>query len=124
MNQSMFYEPLPDKEVLRVVASAWAKDSSGSNCIGSNGRGVSIAASEVDGLLHTQPDALLLLIELRRHHWGRPFVVANAMHERMGWTVKRFAAARRHLEQVGELVLLRERRRHEPALYGFKGGQK
>jgi hypothetical protein len=29
MNATMFYEPLPDEEVLRVVASAWIKEVSG-----------------------------------------------------------------------------------------------
>lgn len=126
LNASMFYEPLPDAEVLRVVASAWAKEIAGENWFGRGGR-VIVSAAEVDGLLSNDPDAFVLLMILRRYHWGRPFVIANAMADRMpggGWHRKRLASARCTLERLGEIERLRPAsKQHGPALYQFKGGQ-
>jgi hypothetical protein len=122
----MFYEPLPDEEVLKIVASAWAKEASGENLFGRGGR-VVIPADQIDGLLAEYPDAFILLTILRRHHWGRQFVCANAMAETMpggGWTPKRFAAARRKLEEIGELRMIRAAGRYTgPAIYSLKGSQ-
>lgn len=129
MNRTMFYEPLPDGEVLRIVASAWAKEISGQNWFGSGGK-VVIDAVEVDELLSADPDAFALLMILRRHHAGvrATFAIANAMAEAMpggGWRVKRLAAARHRLEELGLVELVRfASRLHGPALYKFKGGQK
>jgi hypothetical protein len=124
----MFHEPLPDEEVLRVIASAWAKESCGQNWFGRGGKLV-IDAAEVDDLLAHHPDAFTLLLILRRHHCGvRPtFAIANAMHETMpgrGWPVKRLASARRRLEELGEIELVRfPSKLHGPGLYQFKGGR-
>jgi hypothetical protein len=126
MNQTMFYEPLPDAEVLKVVASAWIKEVSGENWFGAGGR-VIVDANEVDTLLQDDPDAFMLLTKLRRHHWRRPFVIANAMAEEMpggGWRRQRLAVARRRLEQGGHIEQLRPASKQAgPALYQFKGGQ-
>lgn len=125
-NHSAFSEPLPEDEVTRVVASAWDKELAGENWFGRGGR-VVFSVSEVDGLLNSEPDAFLLLTVLRRHHWRRPFVVANAMAGIMpggGWTRKRLAAARFYLLRTGEISLVRPASRGSPALYKFKGGQK
>lgn len=123
-NEALFYEPLPDEEVLRVVASAWVKETSGENWHGTGGR-VVLKASQIDGLLKSNPDAFILLTILQRHHWGRSFVCANAMAETMpgaGWPRQRFAAARRKLEEIGEIQMLRPAsRQHGPAVYRFKG---
>lgn len=54
MNQSMNYVPLPDEEVLRVVASAWSREISGQNWFGSGGK-VVVDAAEVDELLTRDP---------------------------------------------------------------------
>lgn len=124
-NRSTFYEPLPDTEVLRIVASAWGKELAGENWFGRGGR-VVLDATEIDGLLNSDPDAFMLLTVLRRHHWGRQFVVANAMATTMprGWTRKRFAAARQNLITVGEIEEIRPASRQRgPALYRFKGGR-
>jgi hypothetical protein len=122
----MFYEPLPDAEVLKVVAGAWAKEIAGENWFGRGGR-VIASAAEVDDLLPNHPDAFVLLMILRRHHWGRPFVIANAMAETMpggGWHRKRLASARSALERLGQIEKLRPAsKRYGPALYQFKGGQ-
>lgn len=125
-NKEMFYEPLPDEEVLRVVASAWAKEQSGENSFGRGSR-VVIPHDQIDELLKSYPDAFILLTILRRHHWGREFAVANVMAATMpagGWTVKRLAAARHRLEAAGEIVLVRGRSKYGPATYRLKSGQK
>jgi hypothetical protein len=42
-----------------------------------------------------------------------------------GWTPKRFAAARRRLEEMNEIELVQPASRHNaPAQYRFKGGRK
>lgn len=125
MNQAMFYEPLPDEEVLRVVASAWSMELSGNNWCGSSGR-VVVDAGEVDELLRNHPDAFILLTILRRHHWGNhEFRIANEMAGTMpggGWPRQRFAAARKHLEDIGEIEMMRPPSSyHGPAIYRFKG---
>lgn len=127
LNKTIFYEPLPDEEVLRVVASAWAKECSGDNWFGRGGR-VVFDAAEIDIVLDDDPDSFILLAILRRHHWGsREFVVANGMHGSMpggGWTLKRFTGARRRLEAAGDIVVIRKHSKHSPSVYRFKGGQK
>lgn len=123
-NSTAFYEPLPDDEVLKVVASAWAKEISGQNWFGTSGR-VVLEADEIDRLGCQYPDAFILLAFLKRHHWNkREFFVANAMAESIGQTRKRFAAARRQLETFGEIRQMKPATRHSgPAVYQFKGGQ-
>jgi hypothetical protein len=125
-NNNSFYEPLPDSEVLRVVASAWSKQLSGQNWFG-EGRRVAFSHEEIDNLLFADPDAFALLTILKRNHWGRNFFAANAMAKMMpggGWTVKRLAGARKRLEISGEIKVLRDASSyHGPALYAFKGGQ-
>lgn len=126
-NRAEFCEPLPDDEVLRVVASSWAKELSGANWFGRGGR-VIFDAEEVDDLLRREPDAFVLLTILRRHHWSREFVVANAMAEAMpkgGWRRHRLAAARQRLLDLGMIEEVRPASRHlGPARFRFKGGQK
>jgi len=127
LNRTNFYEPLSDSEVLRIVASAWSKELSGENWFGIGQRLV-INHAEVDDLLYTDPDAFLLLTILKRHHWGREFVVAKAMASTMpggGWRRERFAHARKRLEELGEIVMITPASRHSgPAVYKFKGAQK
>lgn len=125
-NAQLFYEPLPDSEVLKVVASAWAKEIAGENWFGRGGR-VVLEASDIDGLLTESPDAFVLLTILRRNHWGRKFVIANEMASSMpggGWRRQRFAAARQHLLNAQYIEETRPAsRQHGPAVYAFKGGQ-
>lgn len=125
-NQSAFYEPLPDAEVLKVVASAWAKETSGANWFGRGGR-VIFDSAEVDELLQQHPDAFVLLTILRRNHWGRQFVVANGMAETMpggGWRRHRLAGARQRLIDADVIEEIRPASRaNGPALFKFKGVQ-
>jgi hypothetical protein len=124
MNATMFYEPLSDEEVFRVVASAWLKTEAGENWFGRAGKTV-LANEHVDLLACEHPDALILLTVLKRHHWGRSeFAVANDMHVMLGMTRKRLAAARKHLEEIGELVMVRAPGAMTgPGIYRFRGGQ-
>jgi hypothetical protein len=120
-------EPLTAAEVHAIVLSAWKYQTSGRNWFGDGGVQV-VAHEEVDGLLSDDPDGFLLLTILRRHHWGSDeFVVANAMHEIMpegGWRRERFTAARKRLEERGEIVLVAARGWRRPATYKFKSAQK
>lgn len=122
-NEQLFYEPLADAEVLKIVASAWTKEMAGENWIG-RGKRVVVDFAEVDNLLRNHPDAFVLLMLLRRYHRpGETFAVANAMAGTMpggGWTVKRLAAARRRLEEIGEIEMVRRwSAQAGPSLYRF-----
>ena len=120
MNQAIFYEPLPDDEVLRIVASAWSYELSGKNQFGRGGR-VQFDAEEVDELVSSDQDALLLLTVLRRHHApGERFLVANAMHETMGWRRQRLTSVRNRLEQRGLIRQVRPHTPKSPAVYEFR----
>jgi hypothetical protein len=125
-NRDQFYEPLPEAEVLSVVASVLSYESQGKNWFGHGAR-VTFNNDEIDDLLMAEPDAFVLLTVLRRHHWGRDFVIANGMAENMpggGWNRKRFASARQILLSRGEIELLRAASSyHGPALYRFGHGR-
>jgi hypothetical protein len=121
--------PLDDREVKKLARSAWDYEERGLNFIGV-GHVVPIRHAEIDEVMAESPDAFILLTKLRRHHWARPFVVANAMAEVMppdGWPVKRLAAARSYLERNGYIQQIRNAGRGiGPALYKWpprKAGQ-
>lgn len=92
MNASLC-PPLPADEVLKIVASAWGYECEGKNWFGIGGR-VVFAATEVDDIAASEPHAYALLGLLRRHHWGRDFILAKAYADHLGWTQRRFKAAR------------------------------
>lgn len=65
---------------------------------------VTFSHSEIDLLAAGHADAFALLARLRKEHWDRPvFVLANAMAGSLGWTVRRFKAARNYLVECGRL---------------------
>ena len=125
-NKSSMIPPLDDSEVIRVAASAWDYQCAGKNWSGS-GRRIVKGFDEIDafiprdGLPHkAAPDAAFLLDLLRRLHFGRnTFVVANAMHEKLGWSRKRFTAARSYLECMGKLRVVKPPAKDAPAIYAF-----
>ena len=101
--------PLPRDEVIRIAASAWAKQQDGSNFVG-EGQSVISTFTEIDGLLKINPDAFILLTVLKRHNWGSNFYAANDMSAIMpggGWRRQRFTAARKYLLDNGLLVCVR-----------------
>jgi hypothetical protein len=111
MNELMA-EPWSDTEVHSEIVKRckywWDKTQKGENWFGI-GRYVRATHAELDSML-TNPsaqDALLLLTFLRRHHWGRDFYLANATRESLGWTLRRFVAARRLLIEMKQLVVIR-----------------
>ena len=118
-----FAPPLPHSEAVKVAHNAWRIQIEGRNKFGQEQR-VELTASEIDALWHA-PDAIPLLICLRRHHWERPrFFVANEMAKVMpggGWHRVRFTAARSALEASGLIVMVERSRRTTPAVYRFGG---
>lgn len=125
-NRSGMIEPLPDAEVLGIVASAWTKTQAGQNWFGA-GQRVVLTFDDIDRFVQ-DPDAFALLAYLRRNHINRTFVVANAMADHMPgepWALRRFKKARRKLEQWGEIEMLTPANSwNGPARYQFRGAQK
>lgn len=111
--------PLPDATVLKIAQSAWKYQTDGRNLVG-RGRSVVTPHTVIDSLMRDDPDAFVLLVLLRRHHWSREFVVANAMAETMpggGWSLRRFQAARKTLIDRGYIELARPGGYRSPAVY-------
>src|SRR5690349_10238517 len=77
-NDDHLQPPLADADVIKTAAAAWGYTAQGKNWFGRGGR-VVMSHADIDGLLKEDPDAFILESLLRRHHWGRNFVVTNAM---------------------------------------------
>lgn len=122
LNSSKINPPLPDDEVRAIASRAWGYEERGENWAGV-GRRVAMHHDELDPILELGADPFMLAMYLRRHHWGRDFVIANAMAEHMpggAWTTKRLAAARRVLVQASVVVEIRAASmKNGPALYRF-----
>jgi hypothetical protein len=113
LNESRCNPPLPHPEVIGVVRSAWKYTTRGRNWVHGGGGGVLVHHREVD-LLLGNPDALCLLVFLRKTHAGTGLEVfplaAKAMAEARalpGWGWKRIRAAADMLERGGHLLLER-----------------
>ena len=120
MNRAMFCEALSNDEVQGIIASAWSYELSGRNQFGRAGR-VQFEPEEVDELVSSDQDALLLLTVLRRHHAiGERFLIANGMHLTMGWRRQRLTAVRGRLEQRGLIREVRPYTPKSPAVYEFR----
>ena len=118
-------EPQLSEDVIGSTAnSAWRYEQEGRNLIG-RGRAVVTPHALIDELIGESQDAFILLTLLQRHHWGRSFVLANAMADRLGWTRKRFAAARTLLQALGFIQMVTPANFRSPAIYrlGAWGGQ-
>lgn len=113
--------PLPVDEVARTASSAWRYQDGGSNFKG-KGRTLLVSFDHIDAMRTAPcaPDALWLLGQLQRVNWHRRhFACANAMHERLGWTLPRFKMARKFLLETGLLVLVEKDRPNFAAEYRF-----
>ena len=108
--------PLEDGEVVSVARSVWSYEERGQNRYGQHGAW--LPTQEVDALLQSSQDAMLLLMFLRAHEapWAK-FWIANGLAERFGWTVKRLSDARKHLIERGDVVQVRPPRPGNPAEY-------
>jgi hypothetical protein len=113
-----FAEPLPDSEVVKMASSWWNKTCRGENWSGI-GKMVVSTHAEIDSLLLKNQDAYALLQVLRRYHWGRDFHVANALNEKMGWTLRRLQAARQYLVKDGRIIQRKAHTQRSPALFGW-----
>jgi hypothetical protein len=99
-----------------VARSAWSYEERGLNRYGQHGAW--LPTQEVDALLQSSQDALILLAFLRAYEapWTK-FWIANGLAERLGWTVKRLSDARKHLIERGDIVQVRRPWRGHPAEY-------
>lgn len=112
----------PDDEVVRLVRSAWKIQQEGRNFVG--GRVVPTSFREIDRLAHRSPDALALLMVLRRYHGCREeFALGKAMASKLGWSLPRFRAARSCLEEDGYITCLHPggKGKHDPPRYALRG---
>jgi bifunctional DNA primase/polymerase-like protein/primase-like protein len=112
--------PLPDAQIIKLTHSAWRYEQEGRNLAG-RGRAMVMANATFDALIAESADAWLLYSHLRRHHWGRDFVLANAMAASLGWRggggLVRFRAARDALIRLTLIKLVRPATQHSPAVY-------
>jgi hypothetical protein len=100
--------PLTDAEVVAKCRYWWKKTERGENKWGI-GQFTTVDHVLIDSLMMSDPDSFALLMFLRRHHWGRPFYLANEMHTAMpggGWRRQRFTAARGRLIASGNIHVL------------------
>ncbi|MCK1679548.1 hypothetical protein IVA87_08750 [Bradyrhizobium sp. 147] len=100
--------PLTDAEVVAKCKHWWRKTERGENRWGF-GQFTTVDHGLIDSLMMSDPDGFALLMFLRRHHWGRPFYLANEMHASMpggGWRRQRFTSARARLIKSGIIQVL------------------
>jgi Bifunctional DNA primase/polymerase, N-terminal len=120
----MMPNPLPDSQVVDKCKHWWRKTELGENKWGV-GQFTTVDHSLIDELLMKDSDVFTLLMVLRRHHWGRPFRIANEMHAVMpdgGWRRQRFTAARDRLVNQWKIAMEIKPasfRPPEPALYAW-----
>ena len=82
--RNMDCEPqLADDVIISTAKSAWRYEQEGRNLVG-RGRSVVTPHAVIDELIGESQDAFVLLTLLQRHHWGRSFVLANAMADQLG----------------------------------------
>ena len=110
--------------LISTAKSAWRYEEEGRNLVG-RGRSVVTPHAVIDELMGESQDAFVLLTLLQRYHWGRNFVLPNAMADQLGWTRKRFAAARSPLQGLGFIQLVVPASFRSPAVYqlGACGGR-
>jgi hypothetical protein len=121
-NENAYVPELPEDEVVRLVRSAWKIQQEGRNFAG--GKVVPASFGEIDRLAHRSPDALALLMLLRRYHNCREeFALGKAMASKLGWSLPRFRAARSCLEEVSYITCLHPggKGKHDPPRYALRG---
>jgi Bifunctional DNA primase/polymerase, N-terminal/Primase C terminal 1 (PriCT-1) len=113
-------QPLPDSEVIAATKSVWKYHQECRNLVG-RGRAVIISHKLVDRLVTENQDAFILLTMLKRHHWGRDFILSKAMAAIFGWTVPRWYRARDFLVRCGIIACIHEGGMgpHDPPVYAW-----
>jgi hypothetical protein len=119
-----FTPPLLDDEVVKIATSASRYTERNENWFGF-GRRVAFPHATVDRLAAQDPYALALLSVLKRLHGGRDhFILAKEAAHRLGWSFPAFKAARKRLEDEGEIRCISRggRGAHDPPRYTWKQG--
>ncbi|MBY8335887.1 bifunctional DNA primase/polymerase [Alteriqipengyuania sp. NZ-12B] len=122
LNESGEWSPLPAAEVEQVAASVWRMQVEGRN--GVAGGNYMILPHSALAILETNADALYIYNQLKRHHWGRDFCIANSWADQLPcgpWPVRRLRAARNFLLQSGLVEQIRYAKKGQAALYRFGG---
>jgi hypothetical protein len=111
--------PLEDIEVVKVASSAWGYQLRGENLKGRGG--AVVVSNELLDTLNDHPDSCLLYLKLRRHHWGKDFVLANGMATSMGWGLRKWQRARDLLVRLGIIACVHEGGSGpgDPPVYGW-----
>jgi hypothetical protein len=112
--------PLPESELETAARSAWKYETEGRNLVG-RGKAVVMPHTTIDRVMAYSPDAFVLLTILKRHHWGRDFVLASAMAASLGWGMLRWRKARNVLVRLGLIACLHEGGLgpNDPPIYGW-----
>jgi hypothetical protein len=112
--------PLPDNSIWSITKSAWRCEQEGRNLVG-RGRAVVISHELIDRLIAHNQDAFVLLTVLKRHHWGRDFVLSKPMAAMFGWTLPRWYSARNLLVRFGIIACIHEGGMgpHDPPVYAW-----
>jgi hypothetical protein len=97
--------PLTESELEAAAHSAWKYEREGRNLVG-RGKAVVMSHDVIDRL--DDPDAFYLMALLKRHHWGRDFVLTKAMASALGWTLPRWRRARNLLVRFNVIACIHE----------------
>jgi hypothetical protein len=116
-----FKEPIMNQtEVMAIAKSAWKIDDMGLNFFARPR--VMLAHDLVDALAVVDPDAFALYAVLDRYHGGNDrFVLAKPMAAKMGWTLRRWYAARDRLIRMNLIRCVHSGGQgpNDPAIYAW-----
>jgi hypothetical protein len=116
---ALYEPPMSDEEVVKTAKSAWNYTERGENRFGQTGAWLPTA--EVNSMIGTNQDVLLLLMFLRANNGPqRTFMVANGLAKILKWGLNRFRAARRHLEKTHIKMVVPASTYKGPAAYRWR----
>jgi bifunctional DNA primase/polymerase-like protein/primase-like protein len=120
-NRDSLMPPLPNAEVVETAKSVWGYEERGENRYGITGAWFPTA--EVSALLPHQDTFMLLAVLRASNGPDAEFWITNAWAATFGWTVKRMAAARKHLLDLGYIRLERAAFSGSPAVFRWREGR-
>lgn len=101
--EERFADAMGEPEIIKTAASAWKYESEGDNWAGRGRRIVSMTGEL--GLARDHPDAFSLLYMLRELHPPETeFALVSGMAVALGWTLRRWRAARDRLVSDGLII--------------------